>query len=96
MEGVPGDPESYLHLVLLQMEPGRQGQAFLVARVLVRHEMSLQLLQLFLEVHGAIPPGLPEVWGQPGAWWKEKQGQVSHRHGPQLAQDPSSAWASPL
>lgn len=63
MEGVPGDPESYLHLVLLQMEPGRQGQAFLVARVLVRHEMSLQFLQLFFEVHSALLPGLWDPLG---------------------------------
>lgn len=51
----------YLHLLFLEVQPGRQGLALFVGRVMVVLEEPLQLIPLYHAVHRALP-SLP-LWG---------------------------------
>ena len=58
----PGLEGSDLHSVLIQVEPGSQAQAVLVARVLVLQEGFFERLQLLFAIHRALAP--LSLWGR--------------------------------
>ena len=51
----------YLHLLFLEVQPGRQGLALVVGWVMVVLEEPLQLIPLYHAVHRALLS--PPLWG---------------------------------